>query len=42
MELPQNSLQTFACALEEKKLSPKNGVATKFIANVRFFLLVYI
>ena len=42
MELPQNLLETFACVTSEKKnLSSKNGVATKFIANVRFFLLVY-
>jgi hypothetical protein len=39
MELPQNLLQTFACVASEKKLPPKNGVASKFIANVRFFYL---
>jgi hypothetical protein len=35
MELPQNLLQTFACVASEKnqKLSTKNRVATKFIAN---------
>ena len=33
MELPQNLWQTFACVASEKKLPPKNGVATKFIAN---------
>ena len=33
MELPQNSLQTFACVASEKNLSPKNGVASKFLAN---------
>jgi hypothetical protein len=41
MELPQNLLQTFACVASEKKTSSKNGAASKFIANVRFFLLVY-
>ena len=41
MELSQNLLQTFACVASEKKLSHKNGVVTKYIANVRFFLLVY-
>ena len=41
MELLQNLWQTYACVASEKKLSPKNGVASKFMANVRFFLLVY-
>ena len=41
MELPQNLLQTFACVASEKKLPTKNGVASKFIANIRFFLLLY-
>jgi hypothetical protein len=40
MELSQK-LQTFACVASKKNLSPKNGVVAKFIANVRFFLLVY-
>jgi hypothetical protein len=37
MELPQNLWQTFASVASEKELPPKNGVATKFMANVRFF-----
>ena len=39
MGLLQNLLQTFACVASEKKT--KNGVATKFIVNVKLFLLVY-
>ena len=41
MELPQNLWQTFACVASEKKNSPKNGVATKFMANVKFFKWLY-
>ena len=41
MELPQNLWQTFACVALEKKLPPRNGVASKFMANIRFFILVY-
>jgi hypothetical protein len=37
MELPQNLWQTFACIASGNKLSSKNGVATKFMANVKFF-----
>ena len=33
MELSQNLWQTFACVASEKK-SSKNGVVTKFMANV--------
>ena len=33
MELPQNLWQTFACVASEKKLPPKNGVASKFMAK---------
>ena len=38
MELSQNLWQTFACVASEKKhFSSKNGVVTKFMADVRFF-----
>jgi hypothetical protein len=30
MELLQNLWQTFACVASEKKISPKNGVASKY------------
>ena len=34
MELPQNFLQTFPCVASGKnQISPRNGVATKFMAN---------
>ena len=36
-ELSQNLWQTFACVASEKKLSPKNGVVTKFMANFCLF-----
>ena len=34
MEVQQNLWQVFACVASEKSVSPPNGVATKFMANV--------
>jgi hypothetical protein len=33
MELPQNLWQAFTCVASDKKNPPKNGVASKFMAN---------
>ena len=38
VKLLQSLWQTFACVVGAP---PKNGVATKFMAIIRFFLLVY-